>query len=109
MEDSTLRRVKIQDLRSVVVNPLCMVVYVVRLPLHVGTKRKSCLYYCATQPPSTAIGRPVTKDAASEHSHTTASPTSSGAAMRPMGSTATNCSSEPGLARTARSSIGVRI
>src|SRR4029453_5516058 len=72
-------------------------------------KNEASRAHCATQPPSTARGKPVTKDAASEHSHTTASPTSAGAAMRPMGSSATTCSSMPGLSRAPRSNIGVRI
>lgn len=44
--------------------------------------------YCAIQPPSTAIGSPVTNDEASEHSHTTASAISSGLPIRPTGSAA---------------------
>src|SRR5262249_32994852 len=66
-------------------------------------------FHCATQPPSTAMGKPVTNEAASEHNQTTASPTSSGLAMRPTGSIATNCSSAPGVLRIARSTIGVWI
>lgn len=44
--------------------------------------------YCAIQPPSTAIGSPVTNDDASEHSHITASAISSGLPIRPTGSAA---------------------
>src|SRR4029453_10762971 len=51
------------------------------------------LLYCATNPPSTAIVCPVTKDAASEQSHTTVSATSSGVPRRPIGSRATICCS----------------
>ena len=45
-------------------------------------------HYCAIQPPSTAIGSPVTNDDASEHSHITASAISSGLPIRPTGSAA---------------------
>ncbi len=41
--------------------------------------------HCAVMPPSTAIGSPVTNDAASEHSHTMASAISSGFPIRPTG------------------------
>ncbi len=46
--------------------------------------------YCAIQPPSTAIGSPVTNDDASEHSHITASAISSGLPIRPTGSAASS-------------------
>jgi len=38
-----------------------------------------------TNPPSATIASPVTKDASSEHSHTAASPISSGVPGRPIG------------------------
>src|SRR5712691_8231868 len=76
-----------------------------------------CLYdgsvrlhpYCATMPPSTGIGKPVTNDAASEHSHTTASAISSGFPIRPTGSTAAILSALPALWAVIRSTIGVLI
>src|SRR5215813_14059971 len=46
------------------------------------------LLYCATSPPSMLMACPVTNEAASEQSHTTASATSSGVPTRPMGSVA---------------------
>src|SRR5712691_12949748 len=46
------------------------------------------LLYCATNPPSTVMVCPVTNDAASEQSHTTASAISSGVPTRPIGSLA---------------------
>src|SRR2546425_790628 len=46
------------------------------------------LLYCTTSPPSTGIVCPVTNEAASEQSHTTASAISSGVPTRPMGSLA---------------------
>jgi hypothetical protein len=46
------------------------------------------LCYSAIMPPSTAMVCPVTNDAASEQSHTTASATSSGVPRRPIGSKA---------------------
>jgi len=45
--------------------------------------------YRATNPPSTGSAAPVTKDAASEHSHAAASATSSGRPSRPIGSSST--------------------
>src|SRR5215467_12950322 len=46
------------------------------------------LLYCATSPPSMLMACPVTNEAASEQSQSTASATSSGVPTRPMGSMA---------------------
>src|SRR5215475_14968782 len=46
------------------------------------------LLYCVTYPPSTLMACPVTNEAASEQSQTTASAISSGVPTRPMGSVA---------------------
>src|SRR2546426_9424855 len=46
------------------------------------------LFYCAMYPPSTLMACPVTNEAASEQSHTTASAISSGVPTRPIGSLA---------------------
>ena len=63
--------------------------------------------YCATRPPSTCIGIPVTNEAASEHNQTTASPTSAGCPKRPTGSMDTASSSNPGDNCAPRSTMGV--
>src|SRR5215475_3561428 len=66
------------------------------------------LLYCVTYPPSTVIVCPVTKEAASEQSQTTASATSSEAPTRPMGSLARRRALSSGL-RKPRAIIGVWI
>src|SRR2546425_11517361 len=70
--------------------------------------RSALLCYWAEAPPSTAMVCPVTKEAASEHSHTTASATSSGFPLRPAGSAIIICSST-GRWCVTRSTIGVWI
>src|SRR5712691_3984317 len=65
------------------------------------------LLYCATSPPSMLMACPVTNEAASEQSQTTASATSSGAPTRPMGR-AVICACRAG-SRKALSVIGVWI
>src|SRR5712691_89304 len=59
-------------------NPLC----------HTPCRVMHDLLYCATNPPSTVMVCPVTNEAASEQSQTTASAISSGVPTRPMGSLA---------------------
>src|SRR5919197_885320 len=66
------------------------------------------LLYWATTPPSTAIVCPVTNEAASEQSHTTASAISSGVPTRPMGSLAMRRALNSGLLKP-RAVIGVWI
>jgi hypothetical protein len=51
----------------------------------------------------------MTKEAASEHNHTTASATSSGIPMRPIGWRAVIINSNSGMAAMNGSSIGVRM
>jgi putative transposase len=63
--------------------------------------------YCATKPPSTGIALPVTNEAASEHNHTTASATSSGLPILPIGSIAMRPASASVPSRG--STIGVRM
>ncbi len=50
----------------------------------------SATTYRATNPPSIAMAWPVTKEAASEQSHTTAAAISSGVPIRPTGCNAVN-------------------
>src|SRR5712691_2992020 len=59
-------------------NPLC----------HTPCRVMHDLLYCATNPPSTVMVCPVTNEAASEQSQTTASAISSGCPIRPTGSLA---------------------
>jgi hypothetical protein len=47
--------------------------------------------HCTVKPPSTGSVWPVTNDAASDASHSTAAATSSGLPMRPMGCRPSNC------------------
>src|SRR5262249_9084662 len=68
-----------------------------------------CFLDWATAPPSTDMACPVTKDAASEHSHTTASAISSGFPIRPTGSAAAIRSAMPGRLAVTLSTIGVWI
>ena len=63
--------------------------------------------YCATQPPSTGIATPVTKEAASEHNQITAAATSSGCPNHPMGSWEANAFSTSLFFPVKRSIIGV--
>src|SRR6266566_739781 len=65
-------------------------------------------FYCATYPPSTLMACPVTNEAASEQSHTTASAISSGLPIRPRGSMAMICALRSGSLQ-ALSVIGVWI
>ena len=63
--------------------------------------------YWAVKPPSTTMLCPVTNEARSEQSHTTASAISYGRPRRRMGVPATNEASVSGLAATSRSIMGV--
>jgi hypothetical protein len=65
--------------------------------------------YWVTSIQSTGRFCPTTNDAASEHSHTTASATSSGRLIRPIGWRAVIIVSKSGMAAMNGSSIGVRI
>src|SRR5262245_17076811 len=58
--------------------------------------------YCVTMPPSTDMACPVTNDAASEHSQTTASATSSGVPRRPTGSSSLSRASARGRSPSKR-------
>ena len=63
--------------------------------------------YRARNPPSIGKTCPVIKEAASEHSHTTAPATSSGVPNRPIGCSAINCGSSSGVWNPPRSVIAV--
>ena len=63
--------------------------------------------YRARNPPSIGKTCPVIKEAASEHSHTTAPATSSGVPNRPIGCSAINCGSSSGVWKPPRSVIAV--
>ena len=69
------------------------------------SQRGTC--YRARNPPSIGKTCPVIKEAASEHSHTTAPATSSGVPNRPIGCSAINCGSSSGVWKPPRSVIGV--
>ncbi len=58
--------------------------------LNIGTVyfKNVKIFYPAVYPPSTGIAIPVINEAASEHNHTTASATSSGLPILPIGSIA---------------------
>src|SRR5579875_871640 len=65
--------------------------------------------YIAVRPPSTGAAKPVTNEASSEHSHSTAAAISSGRPIRPTGCAAPSCAWVPPAAAAIRSVIGVRI
>jgi hypothetical protein len=76
---------------------------------HVPCCISHSLLYCATYPPSTVIACPVTNEAASEQSQTTASAISSGCPILPTGCRATIWASISGLLVRVSSNNGVRM